>query len=266
MPSITSTSGQSEPAQAVQHFWSTIRQADHEAISEATRQILLRACPSVETFSFDMVDDVTGDDEGRPPALSVEAGTPKPVVKSWNDNKLVGLQLVKKDVICGAAIGNDTAPSARDFKACALPLRGDEGVRCGSGTHVGHRLKRMNPPVGDFLLAIPVPTGDGVVKNLFSRPVLEEMDLYFLPEASPEFVKLLTYRMEPRVWKTLFELFPGAECMDPTSRGSSKPLLSTPSAPRRSSEVESVTSDPITTPRGKPVISPGPRSGMAGQM
>jgi hypothetical protein len=191
-----------EPAAVVERFWRNIRLPSPELLVAQTRRDL--STVGVETFSFDMVDDAlsTGE-QGESPAISVEAGTPRPVVKAWNEDKLVGLFQITRGA-CRAAVGNDVAAAARDFKACALPSSGEEGIRCSSGTHVGDRLKRMNPPSFTFVLAIPIPTGEGVVKHVFSRPVMEESDLVYMPPDSSGYKNLMSCRMEPRVWKMLF--------------------------------------------------------------
>lgn len=59
---------------------------------------------------------------------------------------------------------------------------------------------------GDFFLAIAT----NQVKQVFSRPIIEESDLRYLPRGTPHYDRLLTIKVEPCVWKTLFELFPGA--------------------------------------------------------
>ncbi|KAL7484126.1 hypothetical protein ACHAW6_010879 [Cyclotella cf. meneghiniana] len=244
---MPSSVGDIDPASEVARFWTNLRSALHNELMESTRWVLLAKCPAVGTFLFDLIDDVTSGDQGEAPILAVEAGTPRPVVSAWNDDKLVHLVVVERDSICGAAVGNDVKPAARDFKACSFPHVGEEGVRCPSGSHVGPRVKRMNSPVGSFLLAIPVPSGPAV-KNIFSRPVLETSDLYHLQQGSPEFQRLLSYQMEARVWKILFELFPGAACLDPNATVQIPTSMASP--PKSAVKREPVSSSPISSPPG----------------
>jgi hypothetical protein len=109
--------------QVVNDFWAGIRTGDLNTIVETTREELRALCPSVDTFSFDIVDDPQAEAaERESPLAAAETGTPRPVVTSWNEDKLVGLFQYSADLCCGAAVGNDVTPAAHDFKACCLPL------------------------------------------------------------------------------------------------------------------------------------------------
>jgi hypothetical protein len=79
------------------------------------------------------------------------------------------------------------------------------------GTHVGPRVKRITATSEHSVLAIEVPASTPSPKQVFSRPFLEISDIVHLPWDSPHFQRLLTIRMEARVWKSLFELFPGSQ-------------------------------------------------------
>lgn len=254
-----------EPSTAVAEFWATIRQPGHESIAEAARQTILRACPSVNTFSFELVEEdlAIGAAPRESPVASVETGTPRPVIEAWNQERLVHLVVFDSGVICGAAVGNDVPVAARDFKACALPSSGDEGVKCGYGGHVGPRVKRLSPSSGSYFIAIPVPSGTGKVKLVFSRPILEEKDFFYLPRSSSDFSKLFSYQMEPRVWKILFELFPGPSILDPagdiklelppistSSEAVSTPLAHRPANPSSALATKEVSDSPISSPGG----------------
>lgn len=121
MPSLSTP----EPSQIVHKFWETLRQPGHDVITMETRRALLEICPAIDTFSFDVVDENIdagdgGVDQRESPFTSVEAGTPRPVIDSWNQNKVVSLFLLEAADTCGAAIGNDIPQSCHDFKALVL--------------------------------------------------------------------------------------------------------------------------------------------------
>ncbi|KAL7484868.1 hypothetical protein ACHAW6_010477 [Cyclotella cf. meneghiniana] len=254
MPTLE-TAADSEPSEAVSKFWATLRQPGHEIIAAATRQSILRSCPAINTFSFELIekDLAVGAGPRESPVASVEAGTPRLVIEAWNQDKLVQLVVLNSGAICGAAVGNDVPVAARDFKACALPTTGRDGVKCGYGGHVGVRVKRLSKTAGAYFVGIPVPSGTGKVKLMFSRPILEEHDFFYLPRSSPDFSKLLSYQFEPRVWKTLLELFPGASILDPANDvtladpPTSVPSLLSPSQQRPSSEFNMETNTPVSS-------------------
>eukprot|EP00956_Cyclotella_meneghiniana_P032987 scaffold92597_cov45-Cyclotella_meneghiniana.AAC.2 len=144
---------------------------------------------------------------------------------------------------------------------CPPHYRG-EGVKCGFGGHVGVKVKRLNKASGAFFVGIPVPSGTGKVKLIFSRPTLEEQDFFFLPRSSADFSRLLSYQFEPRVWKALFELFPGANVLDPANDIKlSKPPTSIPSA---SSPFQQQSSNPYSAATKTPVSSAAIRSPAGG--
>jgi len=237
-------SGGDDPASVVADFWSGIRQEDITGLVQSTRTAITEMCGSVGTFSFELVDepsDAAG--TGTTPVTSVEPGTPRTVVDAWNHNKLVGLVELRVSGICGAAIGEHGSESVKDFRACPVTSIG-EG-RCEIGNHQGPRVKRLVPPAsGEFFLAIATNR----VREVFSRPFLEESDLRYLPRGSSDYERLLTIKMEPRVWKTVIEMFPGAPYL--MQQGQS-PFLSSPPpkapAPVKSELVE-VSAAPITSP------------------
>jgi hypothetical protein len=213
---MASTPLSPEPSVVVSNFWTSLRSSAHEEATETARRVLRDQAQVTEAFSFDLVEGEEGGGTGQPresSLASVEPGTPRPVVQSWNQDKLVSLVLIRRDRICGAAIGNDITSAAADFKACLLPREGGEDVKCNAGTHVGARVKRMNPPTMDYLLAIPVPSSSDSPKQVFSRPVLQQADIFYLPLESEAYSKLMSHKLEPRVWKALFELFPGPHCL-----------------------------------------------------
>ena len=79
-----SPSGSPESSREVAQFWAEIRATTHETRAEATRQVLLAACPSVDAFSFELADT---EEQGassirESPVVSVKPGTPRPVVES----------------------------------------------------------------------------------------------------------------------------------------------------------------------------------------
>lgn len=116
---------------AVADFWARIREDDLTAVAEVTRSRVLEACSSVDTFSFEIVEGEegkAGDNQRESSATSVEAGTPRPVVEAWNQDKLMGLVKLVSKSYCGAAIGNDVLSTARDFKACALHWKDQSSV------------------------------------------------------------------------------------------------------------------------------------------
>jgi hypothetical protein len=200
MPTMATSPLSPEPSAVVARFWSSLHSSAHEEATETARRVLLEQPPITEAFSFDTVDDEGETGAGQPresPIAAVEAGTPRPVVQSWNQDKLVSLVFIRRDYICGAAIGNDVTPAAVDFKACLLPREGGEDVKCNAGTHLGPRVKRMNPPTTDYLLAIAVPASSDVPKQVFSRPVLQQADLFHLPLESEAYSKLMILKLEP---------------------------------------------------------------------
>ena len=137
-----------------------------------------------------------------------------------------------------------------DYKACAYIHN-----ECSTGTHMGPRVKRMLVPEGSFVLAISVPSSSLSVKQVFSRPLLTAKQLIHLDQQESAYQRLLTYKFEPRVWKVLFELFPGPSVLALSRpapgefRADSVPQGTAPAAsyemPRTQEEV---TDDPITSP------------------
>lgn len=149
------------------------------------------------TRTFEMVDTETDAPAaaGKTPVTSVELGTPRTVVDAWNHDKLVSLVELNESKFCGAAIGTEVKSVARDFKACALPVSGEN--MCMAGPHQGPKTVRLTMPLGSSMfLAIATPQS----KQVFSRPILEGADLRFLLQGSVHYERLLTIKMEPRVW------------------------------------------------------------------
>ena len=252
MPSLSNP----DSSQIVQKFWETIREPGHDVIAMETQRALREICPAIDTFSFDVVDENPesgsaggGVQTSESPFTSVEVGTPRPVVDSWNQNKVVSLFIIDTLDTCGAAIGNDIPQGCRDFKACSLRQGGGgDDLKCSWGNHVGPRVKRMALPTSDgFMIAIPVPSGTKQVKQVFSRPVLDQSDFLFLQRDSSEFRALMSYEFEPRVWKLLFELFPGAAVLDPANdvKISAPPA---PNSPSRRLLSDLVSDRPISSP------------------
>ena len=234
------------PGREVAEFWAEIRSGSHETRAEATRQVLLASCPSVDAFSFEVEEGTeVGDTVRESSAVNVSAGTPRPVVESWNQNKLVGIQvLFSDDWICGAAVGNDVGAEVQDFKACAILQQA-----CTTGTHLGPRVKRMLSPEGPFVVAISIPTSSPNTKQVFSRPILPSSSFVYLDRDDPAFKRLLTYRFEPRVWKALFELFPGSQVFK-TAQDKAKSRVIKPTALKYElpKEEEEVSNAPISSP------------------
>ena len=82
------------------------------------------------------------------------------------------------------------------FKECIYALEGED--KCPHSLHVGPCVKRMNPPVVAFILAVPAGFNDkGKVSHMH------------LPLGPDGFAMVLTYRFERRVWKFLLQHFPG---------------------------------------------------------
>lgn len=123
------------------------------AILDATIEKIRELCPRVENFSFELVDgEETARAEGETSRVTVEASTPQSTVDAWNSVKLVGLFVLRGSVVCGAAIGS-VKRDALDFKACALPVDGEDA--CPYAAHrpklalrinfVGGRLRSLCP-------------------------------------------------------------------------------------------------------------------------
>jgi uncharacterized protein (UPF0335 family) len=72
----------------------------------------------------------------------------------------------------------------------------------------------MQFTTGGYDLAIPVPMSTaGRPVQVFSRPLLTEDDLYYMGPGTLGFARLLTIKLEPRVWKILIERFPGRDAL-----------------------------------------------------
>lgn len=197
---------------------------------DATCEQVREACQSVQAFSFDLVEEdpyQQAEGETLRPLASVEPGTPQTIVDAWNSTKKVKLFMLLKNQYCEAAIGNQTRTASLDYKVCVLPREGEDA--CAFATHADRRATRLPPFEGSFCLSIPSSLGGNQV---FSRPMLSESDFVHMPPGSRGFKSLLAIQLEPRVWKVLFEHFPGAVCLiDPkapplkTSYGTSKPSV-----------------------------------------
>ena len=185
-------------------FWQGIRDGVDPSQLVAIQERMKEHCPSVDVFSFEVVDEPTGKIGSSPRTL--EADTPKSCVDAWNSAKLVGLLSLDSDDVCGAAIGTVKA-GAQDFKVCAL-----SSSICEYGTHKNKSGARI-PFVPGFSLRIIVPSSTGTVNQVFSQPSLSREDLIYLPPDSAGYERLLGCRFEPRVWKLLLEYFPGPSCL-----------------------------------------------------
>jgi hypothetical protein len=153
---------------------------------------------------------------------------------------------------CGAAIGTEVKSVARDFKACALPVSGEN--MCTAGAHQGPKTVRLTTPLGSSMfLAIATPQS----KQVFSRPILEGADLRFLLQGSVHYERLLTIKMEPRVWKTVLELFPGSHCL--MEEGASS--LADPPRPLKSETAPSYSPDKKQAVSAAPITTPQPVAG-----
>jgi hypothetical protein len=164
-------------------------------------------CGEVESFLFEVAQATAG----TATVLSVEPGTPCTVVDAWNQNKLVTLVEMVEPVFCGAAIGTEVKANAHDFKACALPVAGES--KCTAGAHQGPKVVCLKSPLenGTFLASATSP---GQTKQVFSRPMLDETDLRYMPKGTPHYNRLLTIKMEPGVWKTVVEFIPRIAVFD----------------------------------------------------
>jgi hypothetical protein len=112
--------------------------------------------------------------------------------------------------VCGAAIGT-VKKGALDFKACALPVEGDEA--CPYAAHRGKSVVWINYSLlGEFDLCVPVPssTGGGPAQ-VFSRPLLSGTELYYMAPGTNGFKNLMAVKMEPRCWKFVLDRFPGRD-------------------------------------------------------
>jgi hypothetical protein len=90
MPSATTSV---DASSVVAEFWAGIRQPELGPLVSSARERIVSVCPTIDTFSFDLINDeeAAAGTSRETPVASVEAGTPRPVVTAWNDNKLVGL-------------------------------------------------------------------------------------------------------------------------------------------------------------------------------
>jgi hypothetical protein len=99
------------------------------------------------------------------------------------------------------------------------------------------------------MLTIAVPVSAGAPKQVFSRPTLDAQEFRFVYD-TPGWSRLMSIKMEPRVWKLLFENFPGAYIFSDSSQAFFQQLpqvrTQAPSQPMS----EPVTANPILSPRG----------------
>jgi hypothetical protein len=111
-------------------------------------------------------------------------------VDAWNNVKRVRLFMLHQGQFCEAAIGNKVL--SLDFKACVLPREGNDA--CGIAANSEKRTKRLPPFDGSFSIRIPT----GVSGNqVFSRPMLSEADVEFMPPGHSGFRKLMSLELEP---------------------------------------------------------------------
>jgi hypothetical protein len=248
MPSVSTADPDSLAAQ----FFQLIRQPTlDQSLLQSTREQLKVLCPVVEQFSFEVVDAAeaveAAGDEGKKEITAVEAGTPSSTLSVWNSVKLVSLIEICDADCCGAAIGA-TKVSALDFKACILPLEGEEA--CSYATHRLKSVPRIRFSEGWFDLAIPVPMSTvGKAVQAFSRPLLTRDDLYYMGPGSLGFNRLLDIKMEPRVWKVLLEHFPGREALRDPHQQAPQPAAEAQAAKNLSADLKrEVTDNPIFSP------------------
>lgn len=242
------------------------------AILDATIEKIRELCPRVENFSFELVDgEETARAEGETSRVTVEASTPQSTVDAWNSVKLVGLFVLRGSVVCGAAIGS-VKRDALDFKACALPVDGEDAC-----PYAAHRLKsalRINYSlVGDFDLCVPVPcSAAGGPVQVFSRPLLSASDLYYMGPGTVGYKRLLALKMEPRCWKFVLDNFPGRDFL----KEPGQPGQASVDAKQRAPLVQRVKTEFQGTPMqpaavlgpdrevtDQPIMSPKPKGGTA---
>ena len=134
-------------------FWQGIRDGVDPSHLTAIQERMKEHCPSVDVFSFEVVDEPTGKIGSSPRTL--EADTPKSCVDVWNSAKLVGLLSLDSDVVCGAAIGT-VKTGGQDFKVCAVA-----SSVCEYGTHNRRSLPLGFPSllVSRFGSSSPLPRG-----------------------------------------------------------------------------------------------------------
>jgi hypothetical protein len=163
-----------DPETLSAQFFELIRKPTlDQVLLESTREHVKSLCPEVEHFSFELVDEaeaaVTADEGKTEKLATAEAGTPSSTITAWNSVKLVSLVEVRGTDLCGAAIGSSVKVSALDFKACLLPVEGEEA--CPYSTHRVKGVARMQFTMGGYDLAIPVPMATaGRPVQVFSRP------------------------------------------------------------------------------------------------
>jgi hypothetical protein len=230
-------------------FWQGIRDGVDPAQLTAIQERLKVHCPSVDAFSFEVVDE-----EGAPAGelgtspRTLEPGTPKNAVDAWNSAKLVALTKVLSAEVCGAAIGTVKA-GAQDFKACCVSK-----VDCEYGNHKSKSVVRI-PFTPDYSIRIAAPSTTGAVTQVLSRPCLTSADFVYMPPDSDGFKRLMELRFEPRVWKMLLDYFPGAASLLSVNAPALKPAPPTmksesPARSTRSASGRLVTDAPIFSPSG----------------
>ena len=129
---------------------------------------------------------------------------------------------------CGAAIGRDAR--GRDFKACVLPVGGEDC--CEVSAHKDKKATRLPLEEGGFALCISVPTSSSErTVQVFSRPVLRERDLRYASMGSAVYERLLSVKVEPRVWKFVLEHFPGPEVLLDPAAPAPQPSITRPRHP-----------------------------------
>jgi hypothetical protein len=87
-----------------QYFWESLQNDDPNAAYAAGARGV-ESNPSMDTFSFELFDDVDQHSEGASPILLVNEGTLKATVESWRVCQLVPSIQCYRNMICGAAVG-----------------------------------------------------------------------------------------------------------------------------------------------------------------
>jgi len=192
----------------VGRFWELFAQNHHTAAQELGRE-LTSSIRNVTEASYSFDDDAgVGGEIKEPSTPTVKPSTPASTISAWNYKYETSVvRLNPRDGFCLGRIGND---KAGEFRAC---LKQD----CITSGHVGKRVTRMILPDKDTKWGIKVGiSGNALGTNpqVFNSPTLVYKDF---PESFRQpggrMFKLADYKLPAKVWKVLFEGYPGMDVM-----------------------------------------------------
>ena len=205
-----------DPTSCKDIFWSALT-ADNEELAVRAGKCI-NVSPVVQQ-SFDFDEDVAGEiiEAGEEGTLvqPIEPNSPSVVENAWNSNKLTSLVMLDFDTMC--LCKKDSQAGKLDYRACAeenCDKTNHKDLADGGTGHPPIKIRLTRDELdekGTLAIMVPSSTTNQKTHTLFSRPVFHLINLPAATLSLDRHLMLLRMEFMPRVWKFLFEQYPGKD-------------------------------------------------------